>query len=289
MLLSIHDYFIVCPSTHLLDGDGVFCGGDCTPAMGQCRIPIKWMGDLPVLKDGFLERWRDKMAAVVATVDQCVTTSEFVRELVGRVYSQGAAKKTVVIEHGRDFNGQGSCAVPPQPGGEIRLVAFGYLGLHKGIGVLRDLVEIDRQHNRRLDVHLIGETPGYDAGAIGTWHGPYRRHQLETLMESIRPSFAVLLSSWAETYSHTLTEAWALGLPALVGRLGAPALRVNEHGGGWVLDERDAMSCYRTILEIADDPKEFRRGLASARIEGIPSCDHMGSSYLRLYRELSSE
>ena len=103
-------------------------------------------------------------------------------------------------------------------------------------------------------------------------------------MRAIRPAFVGVFSIWAETYSHTLSEAWAAGMPVLVTDLGAPEERVRAHGGGWVLDHLDPERAYERILAIADDGTEYRRVLAQTGTHSIRTRDAMADDYDRLYR-----
>ncbi len=288
IVLSFHDYYVACPSIHLLDSDGVFCGGVCTPSSGQCKLPVQWLHDLPLLKGGFLDQWREEMAGVVSAAEAIVITSKATGELMEDVYPGEVAERAVVVEHGRDFPKQHLLAGSPIPGGVVKIVTFGHLASHKGTAVIRELVELDRRRHDRLRFHLLGSGDRRTLGALGEWYGGYRREELPDLVARIRPAFAAILSSWAETYSHTLTEAWSLGLPVLVSRMGAQADRVFRRGGGWVVDIDDIEECYETILQIADDPKRYRTGLAAAHIEGLPSCEEMADAYIRIYETVST-
>ena len=289
VVLSLHDYYLACPSIQLLDGDGVFCGGACTAHPGQCRLPVRWLHDLPVLKDGFLHLWREEMGVAIDAVNAVITTSEPTRNLMTAVYPQMVEKRTYVIEHGRDFSEQLMLSEPPSPGGEVKIVTFGHLGEHKGTGMIRELVELDRRRHNRLRFHFLGGSREDDLDSVGKWYGAYHRCDLPGLISSIRPSFAAVFSTWAETYSHTLTEAWSLGLPVLVGAGGAPAERVSRKGGGWVLDIEDREACYEAVLRIADDPREYAAGLAEANVNGLPSLEHMARAYLQVYGETARE
>ncbi|RMH21259.1 MAG: glycosyltransferase [Acidobacteria bacterium] len=285
LVLSVHDFYLACPSVHLLDGEGRYCGGRCTPSRGQCRLPIAWLDDLPVLKEGHLEAWRRAIAGVLSGVDGFVTTSEGARRLFCRIYPQVPPEAVQVIEHGRDFAPCPPVAVPPAAGGRVRLLAPGNLAYHKGSDVLRRLIELDRAAADRLELHVLGRAPA-ELAAVAVCHGPYKRDAFAERARAIAPSFAILVSLWPETYCHTLSEAWSVGLPALVSDLGALRERLLAHGGGWLLPAGDVEASYRRILEILDDGEAYRRQQALAHVRDLPSVAAMGRAYAAIYRRL---
>ncbi|WP_043802132.1 glycosyltransferase, partial [Arenimonas malthae] len=61
----------------------------------------------------------------------------------------------------------------------------------------------------------------------------YARDELPRWVAALRPDLAMLPSTVPETWSYTLSELWALGLPVLCADLGAPGDRLRAAGGGW--------------------------------------------------------
>ena len=60
-------------------------------------------------------------------------------------------------------------------------------------------------------------------------------------------------SAGPETFSYTLSEAWAAGRPVLVPPIGALAERVQATGAGWVMTDdewRDEMRMLDRILAL---------------------------------------
>ena len=102
----------------------------------------------------------------------------------------------------------------------------------------------------------------------------------------IKPSLSLIASIWPETYCHTLTESWALGIPVLVSPLGALRERVENNGGGWFFDPSRVESILETVQTIRDNPDQWwsRRN----EIEIIPSRStrDMSREYVRIYKRL---
>jgi GT2 family glycosyltransferase/glycosyltransferase involved in cell wall biosynthesis len=279
VVLSFHDYFLVCPTFHLLDESNRFCGGVCTPGDGACRIPSDWVRGVPHLKHAWVKEWQQAVARMLADCDAFVTTSATARDIYVRTYPQLADAPFHLIEHGRDLEFEPVEAVPDWRG-PVRVVIPGAFDVHKGAPFIERLVELDAAG--RLELHFLGNVPD-EFRHLGVMHGPYERRQFTRKLHEIRPAFVGIFSIWAETYSHTLSEAWAVGVPVLVTDLGAPKERVEAHGGGWVLDHRDPVGAYRRIMEICDDPSEYRRVRGEVSLRGVRSLQEMADDYDALY------
>jgi O-antigen biosynthesis protein len=280
VILSFHDYFLVCPTFHLLDDADRFCGGVCTAGDGACRIPSDWVKGVPHLKHAWVNTWQEAVARLLADCDAFVTTSPAARDIYVRTYPELADAPFHLIEHGRDVT------FDPVPTSSdmrdrVRIAIPGSFDVHKGAPFIERLLELDTAG--RLEFHFLGKVPDRFRH-LGVVHGPYERHDFTRMMRKIRPAFVGIFSIWAETYSHTLSEAWAAGLPVLVTDLGAPKERVEQHGGGWILDHRNPAAAYARILEICGDEAEYERVRSEVGTAAVRPVRAMADDYDRLYR-----
>ena len=282
VVLSFHDYYFVCPSIHLLDQNAHFCGGQCTPGLVQCTLPSPMLKDLPMLK-GFVPQWRQRVAQLLDCCDAFVTTAESVRDVHLSAFPQLNQKPFWVIEHGRDLERASDVAAPPRPGKPIRLLAAGSIDHHKGSGFIRQLKELDSDD--LIEFHFLGKTDG-ELRDIGVHHGAYERENFADLVREIQPSFAAVFSIWAETYSHTLTEAWGVGLPVLGSKLGAVGERITKHGGGWVVDTTDPAGTLTLVRAIANGNGVYEGALSEVKRIQIQTVQGMADSYRALYEEV---
>lgn len=211
-------------------------------------------------------------------VDAFVTTSQAAKDIYLRSLPTLEGRRFDVIEHGRDLE-QSHCSVAPD-GGPARILVPGVIDVHKGGQLIRELGEIDG--GRRLEFHLLG-TVAPELTGIGVSHGPYERDEFAGRVAEIGPSFVAVLSIWPETYSHTLTEAWAVGVPVLASDIGTLRERVKAHGGGWLVDHTDPRRAYEQILAIADDQPGYARERDRATLQGIRSTETMANDYHSLY------
>jgi O-antigen biosynthesis protein len=280
-LVSFHDYYFSCPTFHLIDDRGRFCGGNCTAGAGDCRVPMPWVArDVPPLKHAWVQTWRNEVTDHLRGAAALVTTSQAAREVVSRSLPDLAAAPFHVIEHGRDLQAA-AVAVPPRPGAPVRILVPGNLDEHKGTGVLRELKRLDT--GGRLDLHFLGTTDPV-AAEFGTHHGTYRREDFAERAAETQPAFVAILSPWGETYCHTLTEAWAAGIPVLCADEGALRERVLERGGGVLLDVTDPAGVLAEILRVADDEARYATLHEQARAQRFRTAREMSDDYHELYQ-----
>ena len=283
VVLSVHDYYLVCPTSHLMDDQDRFCGGTCTPGQGTC-LAAPWVRQGPHLKHGWVHAWRRRVSRMLEDVDVMVAASEMAAEFHRTAPDLPLADaRWEVIEHGRNLTRQDAGRFPAE-GEPIRLLLAGDIGPHKGADLVRELARIDTE--RRLEFHIVGTIRGEVPETVKVY-GSYARDEFGAIVEEIRPAAMALLSLTAETYSHTLTEGWAAGLPVFVTDLGAPQDRVAAHGGGWVI-ATDPEAAYRRILEVFSDRVGYEQRRREALTASWPDVATMANRYADLYDELRS-
>jgi len=284
VVFSFHDFYFVCPTVNLLDDNDRYCAGECTPGDGECRVPPAGLDGLAHLKHSFVYQWREEVQAMLAHVDAFVTTSPHARAVHLRALPSLSGRKFELIEHGRSLRQRGDIVVPPRPGGQIRILVIANLDVHKGADYIRALRATE--HGRRLEFHMLGAVP--DAYAdLGVNHGTFDSGRLPELAARIEPAFASCLSIAAETHSHSLTEAWAMGVPVLATDLGAQAERIRAHGGGKLLPVEDPAQAARLICVLADDKEAYSRLREGASLRNCATVAGMTDAYAELYREVA--
>jgi GT2 family glycosyltransferase/glycosyltransferase involved in cell wall biosynthesis len=288
-VFSFHDFATICPTIQLLDAEDRFCGGTCTDGAADCTPSAKWFGEPPVrLRGQYVHAWRARMAAGLNKCDALVTTSQAARRVITDNFPFVSDGRLCVIPHGRDVGRAQQASVVPTGGQPQRIVVFGALGRGKGIALLDEVMRLDRQQGPRFEFHVLGtKTPKWEPQArAAAYHGPYRRAELPGRLAEIVPSYALIASTWPETYCHTLTEAWHSGIPVLASDIGTLRERIAASGGGWLLDHTDPARWYERMCEIADDPSEWRARRREIKAMAVRTVDDMAADYRTLYLKL---
>ncbi len=285
VVISSHDQYLICPSVHLLDENERFCGGTCTPGQGTCQLPTPFVARVPTLKHAWIHEWRRRVDTVLDTAAAIVTTTPGAAELMAHAYPRQRAKIRT-IEHGRDLGDRfaplrrGAGRVRPGP---FRAVAAANWARHKGSGYLRALAAA---LGPAVELHVLGRG-SEEFADIATTYGPFARDAQREIWERIDPDFALQLSICPETYSHTLTEAWAFGLPVVATDIGAVAERIRRQGGGLLVPVDDPVAGAARINTLLGEPGALGRLRDGVPRDAIRSRAAMAEDYRELYASVT--
>ncbi len=285
VVLTAHDFYSACPSLNLLDDHVRFCGGTCTPGEGTCHAPDLWIDPDVPLKHDFALTWQAEWRPLFACFTRLITPSADTLAHLRALYGDDLPDATV-IEHGRDVEHPGAVAHAPRVDEPIRLLLVGALNLQKGAASAVELAA--EGHDRMVAVELLGELAPEFADLPVRSHGAYARDRLTARLAELRPTFIAVMSPWPETYCYVVSEAWANGVPVVVGPLGAPADRVREHGGGVVAPSLDPADVIDTVVTVARDPARYADLALQARPDNVRPVVAMAEDHAALYRDLTA-
>ncbi|TNJ35419.1 glycosyltransferase [Arenimonas terrae] len=180
--------------------------------------------------------WELREAFVAAVADGGITfvaPSEFARRRLCAIAPALSARAWQVIPHGLAPFAAPAPARPPRPAdAPLRVLVPGRLDGGKGEHLIAAMLD---SLPPGIELILLGCGHAADrfAGRPGLQvQRDYRRDELPSWIERLAPDLALLPSTVPETFSYTLSEMLALGLPVLGASPGAPAERLRA-GGGW--------------------------------------------------------
>ncbi|HEY5752669.1 MAG TPA: methyltransferase domain-containing protein [Chthoniobacterales bacterium] len=312
VVFSFHDFYTVCPNIQLIDNHRQFCAGRCSrdsqtnsngnangsneyrlhengngQTCADCKVPGIWplVTLAQPLKHHYVHDWRTRVRHALEQCDGFVTTSKFSTHILMQHFEFLRRKDVRIIEHGRDLSAFRPAGVPPTDQ-TVRVAYFGALQTFKGAELLAEIMRLDRAGKKRFEFHILGSIARstVDPRRLGAiYHGRYKREQLADLIEQIKPSFAIIPSIWPETFCHTLTEAWAMGLPVFASNLGALKERIQAEGGGWLIDPQSPQKWYDTMLTISDDLAEYDRQIRLIQQHPLKTTHQMAMEYIDFY------
>ena len=282
LVLSVHDFSLLCPRPHLLESPELrFC--HYSRDAGRCARCLA--ADWPLPPDFQQDRRRLAHRLLLAAA-AVVYPSDFLRRRHLELFPGIPAERQRVVEPA------GPPAVEPAPAGSgmpVRHVAYiGKVVPHKGALVFEEVIHRMAPAFPGLRWSAYG---GGDSELLlrlrrlpGTRvRGYYRSGSLIDHLRRDRVDLALLLSIVPESYSLALSECLAAGVPVAAFDHGAIAERLRRHGGGLLVE-----------------PEAGAAGIAAAvaaRINGlrIPGETRMGDllpaggaaqAFADLYREL---
>jgi glycosyltransferase involved in cell wall biosynthesis len=158
------------------------------------------------------------------------------------------------------------------------IAVIGAIGPDKGARRIERVVELARKARARVRFVLIGymdvgHVPWQSQDAVFTLHGRYDPSQLPQLFAHYRVALMLYPSAGPETFSYTLSEAWAAGVPVLVPPIGALAERVEGSGAGFVMTDaqwRDEQAMLDRILALTAPGARASLAAAGARARAVP-------------------
>jgi GT2 family glycosyltransferase/glycosyltransferase involved in cell wall biosynthesis len=284
IVFSFHDYYMLCPSIQLLDQKFQFHEPGEKEEHPR-RSPLWPANKLAESQSGRGE-WRRMMARALEPCSTFVTTSEDAKARLLRGMPSLAGKPFEVIEHGRDFPEPLNLRAAPEH--RLRVIVLGGYSVHKGANLIETVLRMDREG--LVEFHVFGRKDTKPKHPRLITHADYHRKELARLTRRINPHIAAVLSIWPETYSHTLSESWAMGLPVLATDLGAVGERVRAHSGGWLV-EPSPEGILKQLERLAASPDEI-----TARADEVanwqrthcaePEISRMAEAYNRIYRTL---
>jgi hypothetical protein len=259
---SFHDFYALCPTVKLLDENNVFCEGKCTNTPGECKIDIWPTDSLPPLKNAWVKQWREKFTDALAWCDMFVTTSSSVKETILTELPELSADRFHIIPHGRDFSDFYQIQPELEDEKPLKILVPGNTSVGKGQDIIKSLLEYDREG--KLEIHILGSNISlrYNHPRL-IFHGEYVRNDFAKHVERIQPHVGAIFSIWNETWCHTLTELWSVGVPAIVFDFPTVAGRVSKSGAGWVYNHKDVAILYKNIVsEVCNVKNLFEKRLA---------------------------
>ena len=286
---SFHDFYAICPTTKLLDDKNNFCGGECSGTAADCSIDLWSNKDaLPRLKNAWISSWREKFQDALSCVDAFVTTHVSVKDTISQYIDLGA-KRFDVIEHGRDFQSFESFSATHVGDGPLRILIPGSVGVAKGSELIQSLIDIDTEGH--LEFHVLGKISLPSSERLIN-HGSYMRDEFATRVKEISPHIGAVFSIWNETWCHTLTELWSVGVPVAALNFQTLKGRIDESNAGWVFDLTTPEDIYKMLVQIKNDPVELSEKLKrvaewQASIGAINDTAYMAKQYDDLYHSIS--
>ncbi|MDK2931243.1 MAG: hypothetical protein PWR07_1374 [Bacillota bacterium] len=291
VVVTVHDYYLLCPNYNLLDKSGTFC--QLPSDERRCSVCLATREDLPA---GFsLTRWRDWIREKLALADMLVFPSRATHDMFAQVYQ--ADRFSIIphgVESGRDNSDSqdfGSEAERVHDQKTAFSVCFlGYPAPQKGKHLMeRAVPDLARAG---VKVHFLGSRaedwpPEWKAFKDNlVFHGPYSRKEVVSILKQLSPHLVLLPSPWPETFSYVLSEAMAAGVPAVVPPLGALAERVAETGAGVIMEEVSPEALVRAVLSVRNMPDRYLAILRQARSTRLKPVREMAEEYRNLYSSL---
>lgn len=285
VVLSLHDYYLICPSINLIDDDSKYCEGKCEKSNVTCKDRSNF-----VFRDDsdaklFVDKWRENVSKMFQNIDEIISTSKNVEKIFLSTYADALKnKKFHMIEHGRDFSKiNEKLYEKPSSKRPIKILFSNVRDDTKGKKLIKNIKKQDL--NSKLEFHFVGTTHP-SLLKYGKFHGKFKRDDFYKKVGEIKPSFMGILSPWPETYCYVLSEAWSCEIPVLATKLGALDERITKHPGGWFINHENPQKAYEDILKIANNQEEYEAIQENIKNINFKTTKEMSDDYFEIYKNL---
>lgn len=290
-VVTLHDYWYLCPRITLLRSDDTVCRGvasaaECTWCLMGERRRYRRLGQLlrtvggpagaaaPSAPPGWLldsalhETLRDRQPYLLETLagaDQLISPAPLALELLAE---RGLPADAVrLVRSGLELDAYRAIRAAPAPG-RLRIGYLGQIAPHKGIHVLVAAFLELRGGATSPELHIHGNPtafPDYSADLVRQagdhpgvrFHGPYDNRQVTSILSEL--DLVVTPSVWYEVRPSVILEAQAAGLPVITARQINLAAMVRDEVDGLLFTPGDAPDLARQLQRCLDEPDLLAR------------------------------
>lgn len=284
VILSIHDYYFLCPFYTLVDENNKYCKAKCSHNNENCYMPWDILEDINSKE--IISKWRENVLKMFSYINFFIAPSEVIKELFLCVYDNQKIINDAnfkIIEHGRDFPkiSKKYYEIPSKEKPIKILCLANNLDTLKGADVIKNIKKQDKENI--IEFHFLGNCKE-NLSKYGIDHGRYERNEFYDKIYEIKPSFIGIFSISPESFCHTLTEAWSCHIPVIGSNIGVIKDRIIKNNGGWIVDINNTKKTYDSIIKIANNLDEYEKMVENLKVMNFKSISEMVNEYIEIYK-----
>lgn len=269
VILTLHDYTILCPNYFLIDQEKKYCQEAGTKKCLKCSRGI------------YIETRNNAVNNLLKSVDKITVPDASVITEVKKYYNYD---KFIIVPNGIEpstFSKFDYCDKIPK---KIKNIAFiGGLNIHKGSHLAKQII---KNNDENIMYHLFGTSN--DKFFLKNYknyiyHGEYKKKQLPKLLNDNHIDVVLMLSICPETFSYVLSETVYAKVPVIALDVGAIGNRVKEMDVGIVLDSN---SDYKKIISAIKEilkKQNYNKYIKNLQLAEVPQLKEMIISIEKLY------
>jgi glycosyltransferase involved in cell wall biosynthesis len=316
-VLTLHDYWFMCPLITLFTADERVCARPVAPIhcvwcqisdRRRYRLPDRYLGGM--LRRTFvrlgltraaratglageierIEQRRGYLSDVMQSVDVAIAPSRFMER---KAEEYGLTPRRLIhLPFGVDVDRPDPAPLTSTPGA-LRVGYMGQYVPHKGVHVLLDAFRVLVARRPASELFLYGplsEGTAYERRLAGqirrtsgvSWAGSYPNEQVGRILSNL--DVTVVPSLWYENRPTVILEAHAARTPVVATRLGGMLELVRDGEGGVLFERGDAAGLAGALRRLIDEPDLLPR--LKAGIPRVPGVDEEIEQLLGVYASL---
>jgi len=322
VVLTLHDYFILCHRIQLLKKDYQRCPGplyglECATCLDMVSSPKDVRTKLILNLKDFLPvpfiKWTKRFFIPPRYLDQegyevfhryrfmyemlkipeiILTPSQYVKDLFLKYYPF-IGSKTFVLPLGM-FPEESGVELPRSSkplNHQIRFCYFGNILPPKGLHILLDAFKMLPKGKAVLTLYgsrnrwtetYYDQLKKQADGFPVDFRGPFKR---ESLAKALADQDVVVLPSiWPETFSIMIREANMIGLPVIGSRIGAIPEAIQDGVNGLLFEPGNRDDLRRCMLRFIEKPSLIQ--IMTSRMPKVKSMEEHASELVEIYNRL---
>jgi len=288
VVITLHEYYFWCINCIMLAPDFCWFEKDeekCSECLSRNNYQIY---------KGYVKERRKYINYLLQMADRVIVPSFYVKNVFLNLYRGLAEERWSVIEFGVDSNLLKDFARNENNAtNSIRNHKFslGFLGnfLHyKGNKTFLNLIN-HFKNSENVNFSIIGNV--FDHTLIPSYRnlyvaGGYTRGNVLNKIHQSNPDMILLLSNWPETFSYTLSEAIASGVPVIATDAGALRERVSKEAVGFLVPVENPLP---RLIELIEDIRQhpevlnFLRGQVLGARKRLKTIEEMADEIFKVY------
>lgn len=230
MRVMTHDYYSICPSPHLINHEGKFCGipelDECSRCFGKNKLIISSPSHATSVRE-----WRSVWQGIYDVADRIRVFSMSSARILSKGFPKIAPSKFEVVPH----RVSKLPAVPAPDTTTLHIGVIGHLTSYKGSRQVHELMQHVEHARTNVVVTVFGSIYPPCEYRCAHVHHHYDVKKLPQLVQRAGVNIFFFPSICPETYSYVVDEMMHLGLPIVCFDIGAPADRVRSYATGAVI------------------------------------------------------
>lgn len=285
LCVTLHDFFMICPSVTMIDHNDNLCIGKTSPDIcRECLFSKKRYPERVPKEIDFVGIWRRVYGEGLLLCDKIFAPSNSAKEIFETYYPKLQGRITV-IPHGTDrVEHSCSCSRREQEKG-FRVAFVGGMCFEKGSRIAYEMITHKTSH---IDWYIIGGIGDRDIQFLNQKNlhktGWYQRSEIESIINDYGIDLICIPAMCSETFGYVLSEAIESKVPVIAADIGALGERIREYDCGWLVPYGSNGDVYlKVIEEIRKDLSEYKRKKTSIENIHIISVKQMAEKYEEEY------
>lgn len=232
--VKVHDFYAACPSPHLLNFEGKYCGvPQDQDKCSHCLVKNhgwfhSWYPEKN--KPAHITEWRQSFMELFGIADSISFFDQSSVKILSQAFDLDLSKVKVTPHNINYFK----CDKKMDVAGPLHIGILGTLSIGKGGNVVNAISKHIQQNNLGIPITVVGRSVVALPEEVFVW-GDYTPNDLPEILSYRGINVILMASVVPETFSYTISEAMEMGLPIVAFDIGAQGARIKNYEFGKVI------------------------------------------------------